>query len=70
MTYTDHARAQMTDRGVTVADVEAVTKNPVRGTYSPVRRDRREHFGYAADGRKLNVVTNRKGDVVITVVLQ
>lgn len=56
--------------GIGEAEVEAAVAKPVRGRYAPLNRDRVEHFGFTADGRPLNVVTNRSGAVVITVVLQ
>jgi hypothetical protein len=39
-------------------------------SYVPSSRDRIEHYGHAADGRLLNVVTNRAETVVLTVVEQ
>jgi hypothetical protein len=60
----------MRARGVSERDVEAVICAPTRGVYEPNLRDRREHFGYARDGRPLCVVTNRAGTVVVTVVWQ
>ncbi|MEA2664810.1 MAG: hypothetical protein QOI11_1754 [Candidatus Eremiobacteraeota bacterium] len=60
----------MSERAFSEGDVEAVLASPVRGTYVPAARDRAEHYGYAGDGRLLNVVTNRARTVVITVVEQ
>ncbi len=60
----------MSERAFSEADVEAVLASPVRGTYAPAQRNRVEHYGYAAGGRLLNVVTNRARSVVITVVEQ
>lgn len=60
----------MSAREITAVDVELVVGKPARGVYEPPRRDRREHYGYAADGRAINVVTNRAETVVITVVEQ
>ena len=60
----------MVERNFDESDVKAVLANPVRGTYEPAKRDRIEHFGYATNGRLLNVVTNRSKTVVITVVEQ
>jgi hypothetical protein len=68
--YSDHAKLQMIDRQFTEAEVEAVIVNPERGVNLPKVRDRKEHLGYAADGRPMNVVTNRAETVVITVVEQ
>jgi hypothetical protein len=58
----------MSEHGLTREDVEAIVRDPVRGVYRPVLRDRREHYGYALDGRPMNVVTNAAVTVVITVV--
>jgi hypothetical protein len=57
----------MARRNISEADVERIVANPTRGTFA---RDIIEHFGYAADGRALNVVTNRAEDFIITVVEQ
>lgn len=70
MQYSDHARAHLADRDFTEADVEAVIASPARGVYLPVARNRKEHFGYASDGRLLNVITNRAVTIVISVVEQ
>ena len=70
MRYSDRALGHLVDRGFTKAAVEAVVARPARGIYLPKARDRREHFGYAADGRLLNVVTDRAVTVVISVVEQ
>ena len=67
MQYSRHAREQMLKRGFAAADIEAVITNPARGTNAPPARDAIEHFGYAADGRPMNVVTNRTRTLVITV---
>ncbi len=68
MRYSGHAEDRISEYGLTKAEVEAIVQNPVRGIYSPLLRDRREHFGYAAEGRPMNVVTNAAVTVVITVV--
>jgi hypothetical protein len=68
--YSDHAKLQMIDRQFAEAEVEAVIANPERGVYLPKIRDRKEYLGYAADGRPINVVTNRAETAVITVVEQ
>jgi hypothetical protein len=68
--YSEHALRHLTDRFFTKTEVEAVIANPTRGIYEPKARDRREHFGYAADGRLLNVVTNKAVTVVISVIEQ
>lgn len=68
MRYSGHAEERMSEYGLTRADVEAILRNPVRGIYRPASRDRREHYGYALDGRPMNVVTNAAVTVVITVV--
>jgi hypothetical protein len=47
-----------------------IVANPTRGMFEPPARDIIEHFGYAADGRALNVVTNRAEDLIITIVEQ
>jgi len=60
----------MAERRYTRAEVEAVVENPARGRFAPPARDIIEHFGYAADGRLLNVVTNRAQTLVITVIDQ
>ncbi len=60
----------MTRRNVTAADVERMVANPTRGTFAPPARDIIEHFGYAFDGRALNVVTDRAKDLIITIVEQ
>ena len=70
MRYSDHAREHLTDRNFTEVEVEGVIANPTRGVHSPSARDRKEHFGYATDGRLLNVVTNRAATVVISVIEQ
>ena len=70
MRYSDHAWDNMVDRQFTEDEVREVIANPRRGTYEPIARDRREHYGFAADGRLLNVVTNKAGTVVITVIEQ
>ncbi len=70
MQYSGHAEDRISEYGLTKAEVESIVQNPVRGVYSPLLRDRREHFGYAADGRPMNVVTNRAATIVITVVPQ
>ncbi len=70
LVYTDHARDQMRDRTCSEAEVEHIIANPARGTYAPRVRDRIEHYGFASDGRAINVVTNRAKTVVITVVEQ
>jgi uncharacterized protein YuzE len=49
----------MRAHGLTEPEVESAIDDPRRGTYEPAQRDRREHFGFAADGRPMNVVTNR-----------
>ncbi len=66
----EHAKEQMAARNCDAATVEQIIANPVRGTYAPVKRDRTEHFGNHADGRAINVVTNKAVTVVITVVEQ
>ncbi len=70
LVYTTHAQDQMLARDYSKNDVEQAIANPVRGTYAPPTRDRKEHFGTTTDGRAINVVTNRAGNVVITVVGQ
>ena len=70
MRYSDHARERLRDRHFTEADVAAVVENPVRGVFLPTTRDRKEHFGFAADGRPLNVITDRAVTIVITIVEQ
>jgi hypothetical protein len=69
--YSDRANDMMLERNFTEADVAQAVANPARGTYAPPARDRLDHFGYALDGRLLNVVvTNRAETTVITVVEQ
>ncbi len=70
MDYSNHARIRMGRRNVSQADVERIVEQPTRGTFRSPGRDIIEHFGYAADGRALNVVTNCAEDLVITVVEQ
>lgn len=70
MRYSVHAQENMIERNFSKADVEAVLAKPTRGTYIPPKRDRIEHYGHAADGRVLNVVTDRAEAIVITVVEQ
>lgn len=70
MQYSVHARERMIEYGIAEAEVQAVIDTHRRGLYTPQARDRVEHFGYAADGSPLNVVTNRAVSVVITIVLQ
>jgi hypothetical protein len=70
MRYTVHAEQKMAERAIGRNEVESIVANPSRGIYEPLKRDRREHYGYAADGRSVNVVTNRAETVVITVVEQ
>ena len=60
----------MAERRYTRAEVEAVVANPARGRFAPPARNAIEHFGYAADGRLLNVVTNRAETLGITVIDQ
>jgi hypothetical protein len=60
----------MARRNVSQADVERIVANPTRGTFTPPARDIIEHFGYAADGRSINVVTNRAENLIISVVEQ
>ena len=60
----------MAKRNIAEADVERTLANPARGTFEPPARDIIEHFGYAADGRALNVVTNRAKTLIITIVEQ
>ena len=70
MQYSEYALGRLAERCLTKAEVEGVIANPSRGIYEPRGRDRREHFGYAADGRRLNVVTDRAVSVVISVIEQ
>jgi hypothetical protein len=66
--YSIHAEQQMVERSIPKVDVEQIIANPSRGTYEPPERDRREHFGHAADGSAIDVFTNRAKTVVITVI--
>jgi hypothetical protein len=66
--YSVHAEQKMVERGISKGDVEQIIANPTRGTYEPPERDRREHFGHAADGSAIDVLTNRVKTVVITVI--
>ncbi|MEA2721638.1 MAG: hypothetical protein QOJ39_3502 [Candidatus Eremiobacteraeota bacterium] len=70
MRYSGHAEDRIAEYQLTKAEVAAIVQNPVRGIYSPMMRDCREHFGYAADGRPMNVITNAAATIVITVVPQ
>lgn len=70
MRYSTHARKRMIDRTVTEAEALAILANPGRGTFAPPGRDVIEHFGNLADGRPINVVTNRARTLVITIIVQ
>jgi uncharacterized protein YuzE len=70
LVHTTHARDQMLARNYSESDVEQALANPVRGTFAQPARNRIEHFGCTADGRIINVVTDRAEAVVITVVEQ
>ncbi len=70
MRYSDHAIEHLRDRRFTTSDVLAVIANKTRGVYEPLVRDRRVHFGYSADGRLLNVVTDKAVTIVISVIEQ
>jgi hypothetical protein len=60
----------MAERKFTDQDILGTIANPARGINRPSYRNVVEHFGFAADGRPINVVTNLKRTVVITVVDQ
>ena len=63
--YTDHARDQMTDRGISEEEVEACW-NDHHTTYP----DKKGNPNYIADvrGRRIKVVVNKQNDrVIITV---
>jgi hypothetical protein len=66
--YSVHAERRIAQYGVSAAEVEAIVTNPTRGRYIPNVKGTIEHFGYAADGRPMNVVTDDKERFVITVV--
>jgi len=57
----------MAKRTISEAGALAVIANP-RGTYGPTARGRIEHYGHAADGRPLTVVTNATRTVIVTVI--
>jgi hypothetical protein len=59
LVYTAHAKDQMLARDYSKSDVEQALADPVRGTFAPPARNRIEHFGYTAEGRIINVVTDR-----------
>jgi hypothetical protein len=68
MRYSAHAEERMSQYGITKTEVEAIVANPTRGRYAPAFKSSIEHFGYAADGRPFNAVTDRAASFVITVV--
>jgi hypothetical protein len=57
----------MAKRTISEAEVRAVIANP-RAAYGPTARGRIEHYGHAADGRPLTVVTNATRTVIVTVI--
>jgi hypothetical protein len=67
MRYSGHALIRMAERGISPSDVERTIAEPLRGRYEPKLRDRREWYGYTADGRFITVVTNRAVTIVISV---
>jgi hypothetical protein len=64
--YSPHAREKMISDGFNEDDVEGTIDWPVRRERS--YHGRIKHFGYASDGRRLNVVTDSTERFVITII--
>lgn len=64
--YSPHARAKMTSDAFFEDDVEGTVDWPVRRQRS--FHGRIKHFGYASDGRLINVVTDSTERYVITII--
>jgi Domain of unknown function (DUF4258) len=62
--YSPHAQARMRDYGLSEDEIEAIVWYPVRRVVSPSSV---EHYGFADDGRRFKVVTDRTETYVITV---
>lgn len=62
--YSPHAAARMRTYRISEDEVEAVVWYPARRIVS---RWAVEHYGYADDGRKIKVVTNRSETYVYTI---
>jgi Domain of unknown function (DUF4258) len=63
--YSRHAHRRMRKRRITEDEIEAIVWYPIRRV---VTESAVEHYGYADDGRKMKVVTDRTETYVISII--